>query len=64
MILDAVEEWHKGWATDHTLDGTIDLSVLLHVLNITVQPVDDPALSGKSGGFTLWQHQGRSSHLQ
>lgn len=35
MILDAVEEWHKGWATDHTLDGTIDLNVLMHVLNVT-----------------------------
>ncbi|CZR68726.1 uncharacterized protein PAC_18625 [Phialocephala subalpina] len=61
MILDAVEEWHKGWATDHTLDGTIDLNLLSHVLNVTVQPVDDPALGGKSGRFTLWQHQEKNA---
>ncbi|KAF8851398.1 HET-domain-containing protein [Acephala macrosclerotiorum] len=61
MILDAVEEWHKGWATDHTLDGTIDLNVLMHVLNVTLQPVNDPALDGKSGRFTLWQHQEKNA---
>ncbi|KUJ12565.1 HET-domain-containing protein [Mollisia scopiformis] len=61
MIVKAVEEWHQGWIDDHVDDGTIELSLQFRVLNVSVDPVDDPKLRGKSGKFTLWQHQEKNS---
>jgi len=63
LVLDAVEEYRRGWLERHRDDGTIQLRKLSRVVSVEISPIVDKT-TGKSGRFSIWQHEGRLISLK